>query len=88
MLFFIKTARRFDMKISTYSEVVDLTEAGTISGKCIHNVLLNEEFGIIVKKYKYTGQRKSCGCVKSIEIGHFDSCVHGCKYCYATSNHK
>lgn len=33
-----------------------------------------------------TGQRSGCGCVRSVDIGAYDSCIHGCRYCYATVN--
>jgi hypothetical protein len=35
------------------------------------------------KKYKYTPSREGCGCVDSRDIGYYDSCPHGCIYCYA-----
>lgn len=30
--------------------------------------------------------RMECGCIDSRDIGHYDSCPHGCLYCYANMN--
>ena len=36
---------------------------------------------------KTNTNRKHCHCLASIDIGAYNSCIHGCKYCYAcTSN--
>lgn len=34
-------------------------------------------------KLKDKGQREGCGCVPSKDIGHYSTCMHLCKYCYA-----
>ena len=27
--------------------------------------------------------RKGCGCVRTVDIGEYDTCMHDCLYCYA-----
>jgi DNA repair photolyase len=29
------------------------------------------------------GNREECGCFESRDIGEYDTCPHGCAYCYA-----
>jgi hypothetical protein len=33
------------------------------------------------------GNRPGCLCAEARDIGAYDSCVHGCRYCYAVSDH-
>lgn len=74
------------MEIQTCAEKVDLTEVGISHGKCIDDALLESEFGLKLSFPKDKGQREECGCVKSIDIGQYNTCSHGCAYCYATYN--
>ena len=40
---------------------------------------------VIKKNNKDKGQRAACGCMKSKDIGEYNTCVHLCEYCYANS---
>lgn len=74
------------MEIQTCAEAHDLSRFGVAPGKCIDDALLRSAFGIDVTARKDKGQRTECGCVQSVDIGAYNTCLHGCAYCYATYN--
>lgn len=79
-----KIATKYGMSISTCAEEVNLESTGIEHGKCIDDRLIESLFNIKVTDTKDQGQRLECGCVKSIDIGVYNTCLHGCTYCYAT----
>ena len=44
------------------------------------------EYAIIKKSNKDKGQREFCGCMKSKDIGEYNTCPHLCEYCYANTS--
>ena len=46
----------------------------------------NNRYAVINKNNKDKGQRIACGCMKSKDIGEYNTCPHLCEYCYANSS--
>jgi hypothetical protein len=55
-------------------------------GPCVDDALVRRLFGVDVSGRKDPAQRRACHCVVSRDIGAYDTCVYGCRYCYATSD--
>jgi len=79
-----RTAIKRGMEIYSCAERYDLSKYGILKGKCIDDELIKHIFGVDVTNKKDKGQREECGCVQSKDIGMYNTCRHGCKYCYAT----
>ncbi len=62
--------------------------AGIPAGACIDGALLDRLWGLGVGARRDPGQRPGCRCAPSADLGAYDTCTHGCLYCYATRNVK
>ncbi len=83
---FAKSAVRHHMKPETCAEGIDLEALGIKHGHCIDGELISKLTGWTLKGKKDPNQRVECGCMESIDIGQYNTCRHGCKYCYANFN--
>lgn len=48
--------------------------------------LIDGRYAVINKDNRDKGQRIACGCMKSKDIGEYNTCPHLCEYCYANSS--
>lgn len=77
--------RRYGIRI--FSCCGDYLTGDKISkGSCIDGTILSAISGKDLSHLKLRPTRKECGCTDSTDVGIYDSCPHGCVYCYANSN--
>ncbi len=81
-----KIADKYYLPLYTCAEKVDLKPYGIHEGVCIDKKKMERIVGYKLDLKKDPGQRKRCGCMESIDIGMYDTCIHGCGYCYATAS--
>ena len=81
-----RIALTHNLIIGTCAEQINLQKVGISHGSCIDKKLIERLLGckLIVEKDK--NQREECGCFESIEVGAYNTCLNGCKYCYANLN--
>lgn len=72
------------LRIESCAEQAELLqELGIRHGSCIDRSLIERLLGCRLIGGKDRNQRKECGCFESVEIGTYNTCLNGCKYCYA-----
>lgn len=80
-------AKEYNLPLETCAERIDLSDCGIKHASCIDGRLIER---IIACKLDNSdtldGNREACGCMKCIDIGEYDTCLHECIYCYANVN--
>jgi hypothetical protein len=74
------------MALSTCCQPEIFQAAGIPASRCIDPVWIGERTGKALPVVRDQHQRPGCGCAPSKDIGAYDRCLFGCRYCYATTS--
>ena len=82
---FSPIAARYGLSLVTCAEEIGLERYNIGHSACIDVDFTAGIIGRPVAAKRAVGQRSACRCAESIDIGAYDTCVNGCRYCYAVS---
>ena len=78
-----KIAKENNLYIQSCGTDEDFQKFGIHLSGCTTKEILEEANKVEYKNIKPKGMRKGCHCIPSRDIGAYDTCINGCKYCYA-----
>lgn len=79
----VEIANKNKLIVESCAEKINLEQFGIQHGHCIDCELFEKILNCKMKLSKDKNQRPECGCMESIDIGAYNTCKNGCRYCYA-----
>ncbi len=80
-------AQKYGIWLQTCGTNGDYSRYGIHSSGCATLEILGKANGCAFKDVRHKGLRAGCHCIESRDIGAYDTCPNGCKYCYANKSH-
>ncbi len=74
------------MTLYSCCQEVLCTVEGVAKSRCVDIETIREIAPARYRRLREAPTREDCGCYESRDIGYYDSCPHGCIYCYANLN--
>lgn len=78
-------AAKYGIEIQTCGTNGDYTRYGIRPSGCTTLDILGRANDIRFRELKHKGMRQGCHCIESRDIGAYDTCLNGCRYCYANT---
>ena len=79
-------AAKYGLPLQTCATDEDLSAFGIRSAGCMTLEALGRANGVVFKDRVHRGMRAGCRCIETRDIGAYDSCPNGCRYCYANTD--
>lgn len=79
-------AARHDLALQICGTTEDWSRFGIAAPGCIATEHLGRANDVQFRELKHPGTRIGCHCAESRDIGAYDTCPNGCKYCYANQS--
>lgn len=84
----VEIANKNNLIVESCAEKINLEKFGIQHGHCIDCSLFEKILNCKMNLSKDKNQRPECGCMESIDIGAYNTCKNGCRYCYANFSDK
>lgn len=79
----VEIASKNKLIVETCAEEINFEDIGISHGSCIDKKLIERLLGCKIIGEKDKNQRGECRCLESVEVGTYNTCLNGCRYCYA-----
>lgn len=83
------TIQKYHISVQTCAESsYDLSDCGIIDKPCFSKDVIEKITGHPYADESHKGVRKQCSCIETVDIGDYNCCMNGCRYCYANYDEK
>lgn len=79
-------AAKYGIHLQICGTDADYSRYGVHASGCMTLDILGAANNVEFRTLKHRGMRRGCHCMEARDIGAYDSCPNGCKYCYANKD--